>query len=206
MKMGVVARGLLVLVFSLFSSLASADSLAGRVVFQAEGLTLADAGATVVYLVPVGDGRVPAQPQPKARIQQGGARFVPDFLAVSIGQVIEMPNNDIIYHNVFSYSEPNDFDLGLYGSGESPKLRFEYAGLIRIYCSIHEDMDGLIFVAPSHLFDVPDATGQYSIEGVPAGRYDVHVWSERLPELVEPVEISPGVPVERVLGLGQPSR
>jgi hypothetical protein len=104
-----------------------------------------------------------------------------------------MPNDDVIYHNVFSYSDPNDFDLGLYASGQSRSLRFQHAGLVRIYCSIHESMDGLIFVAPSRLFARPDPMGHYAISGIRAGRYRLHVWSERLPELIREVQIDRGV-------------
>jgi plastocyanin len=140
---------------------------------------------------------------PPAQVHQNGARFEPPFLAVARGQLVEMPNDDVIFHNVFSYSEPNDFDLGMYPSGQSRSLRFEHSGLVRIYCSIHEAMDGLIFVAPSGLFARPDAQGRYAITGVAPGRYRLHVWSERLPERVQGIEVgaSSSGPVDLQLGL-----
>jgi plastocyanin len=185
---------------------AHAEEISGQITIVQEGLELADAGAIVVFVAPI-DGETirTAAPRPRVQILQRGARFEPDFLAVSVGQAIDMPNDDVIYHNVFSYSEPNEFDLGLYGSGETPHLRLEHAGLVRIYCSIHEDMDGLIFVAPNPLFAVPDEKGRYSIADVPPGRYELHVWSERIPELERSIEIEPGTSLELSLELGQPS-
>jgi len=179
------------------SASARAGGVSGRVRVDIEGLTLKDLGAIVVYLSPDADGpALPTKRGPAIAIHQHGARFEPDFVAVSVGQKIAMPNDDIIYHNVFSYSEPNDFDLGLYASGESHAIQFDHAGLVRIYCSIHEAMDGLIFVAPSSLFDRTDADGHYSISDVPGGRYRVHVWSEALPEIEQSIEMNPGETVK----------
>jgi plastocyanin len=180
------------------------DSLRGRLGVS-DGLSLADAGAIVVFLeaeAPAAHAAATNRALPTAVVRQSGAEFAPDFLAVAKGQLVEMPNDDIIYHNVFSYSEPNDFDLGMYPSGESRTVRFEYSGLVRIYCSIHERMDGLIFVAPSPLFAIPDSTGSYSISAVPPGRYRLHVWSERLPEIVTFVETggAESLTVDVVLG------
>jgi plastocyanin len=168
--------------------------LAGRVVIAIEGLRLSDAGAIVVFLEPLQPDRPEASGRdlPTAVIRQNRARFDPPFLVVARGQRIEMPNDDVIFHNVFSYSEPNAFDLGIYPAGQSRSLRFEHAGLIRIYCSIHEAMDGLIFVAPSRLFTRPGADGTWEIGDLGAGRYALHVWSERLPEQVRPIEIGSG--------------
>ena len=166
----------------------------GRVVLAIDGLRLSDAGAIVVFLEPLDADRTEAAggALPAAVVRQNRARFDPPFLVVARGQRVEMPNDDVIFHNVFSYSEPNAFDLGIYPAGQSRSLRFEHAGLVRIYCSIHEAMDGLIFVAPSRHFARPDADGTWTIGDVGAGRHALHVWSERLPERVQRIEIRPG--------------
>ncbi len=195
---GAVGRTLAVVSLGLLLSNGSAaatetGSIAGRLRMGVEGLTLADAGAIVVFLeAESAPSSTPSASLAPAQVRQVGARFEPDFLVVARGQAVEMPNDDVIFHNVFSYSKPNDFDLGMYAAGESRMIRFEYPGLVRIYCSIHDEMDGLIFVAPSPSFARPDSTGGYSLPGVANGRYRLHVWSERLPELVAPVEIRGG--------------
>jgi plastocyanin len=181
-------------------------SLVGQLSTGIPGLSLRDAGAIVVFLENEdADHRIPRRELPAARVHQVRAEFEPPFLAVATGQTVEMPNEDIIYHNVFSYSKPNDFDLGLYAAGESRSVRFDTAGLVRIYCSIHEAMDGLIFVAPNHLFSLPDSEGRYEIGGLPVGRYLLHVWSERLPERVLPVEVSSSQTLRMDLELGRDS-
>ncbi len=203
-----VGRALAIVVLGLFlangyAAAAESGSIAGRLRMDVEGLTLADAGAIVVFLEPVSaPSSTPSVALAPAQVRQVGARFEPDFLVVARGQAVEMPNDDVIFHNVFSYSKPNDFDLGMYAAGQSRVIRFEYPGLVRIYCSIHDEMDGLIFVAPSASFTRPDSTGAYRLSAVPAGRYRLHVWSERVPELVEPVEIRGGEASNRDWVLG----
>ncbi|MEZ4291434.1 MAG: carboxypeptidase regulatory-like domain-containing protein [Myxococcota bacterium] len=182
----------------------------GTLRVELDGIPFEAAGEVVVFLETTGsdaperDRRLAERPRPTERIRQSGARFEPSMLVVSRGQKIEMPNDDVIYHNVFSYSEPNDFDLGMYASGESRTLRFDHAGLVRIYCSIHDDMDGLIFVAPSPLFAVPDATGRFAIERVPAGDYRLRVWSERLPEVATALRVEAGGARRVEISIGQP--
>jgi plastocyanin len=174
-------------------ALADADgSVRGRVRFELEGATLASLGPIVVYLEPV---EAPADGGPlpaAATVTQQNARFVPAFQVVTVGQTVEMPNVDAIYHNVFSYSRPNDFDLGMYPAGESRSVVFRYPGVVKTYCSIHESMNATIVVVPSRHFDVAAATGRFAIDSVPPGRYRLRVWCEKLPEVLREITITAG--------------
>jgi plastocyanin len=128
---------------------AAAGEVRGRVALGVAGADLAAAGPIVVYLEGV-DGPLHFEPpKRKLEIHQKDAEFSPSFLVISAGETVEMPNDDVIFHNVFSYSTPNDFDLGLYPRGQSRNKTFQYPGVVRFYCSIHESMNGTIFVAPS---------------------------------------------------------
>jgi len=178
-------------------------SVSGRVSVGVAGLELADAGPIVVYLEAVA---APApRPAPEVEIRQHLARFEPAFTVAPVGAPVRMPNEDTIFHNVFSYSKPNDFDLGMYGAGEARTVRFSQPGPVRIYCSIHERMNGLIFVTPSSLYATPAQGGAYRIAGVPPGRYRLRVWSERLPVWTRELELSVGEGASidvRLLALG----
>lgn len=183
-----------------------AGSVSGRVVLAVEGAQLSDVGPLVVYLE-APDGRT-FPPLPRApRVHQKDATFSPGFLVVARGQRVEMPNDDAIYHNVFSYSRPNGFDLGLYPAGESRSVTFEHAGVVRTYCSIHESMSGTIFVAPTPWFDVVrldagGSGGRFEIRGVPPGSWRVRTWCERLPALARDVVVTPGRAAEIELAIG----
>lgn len=153
----------------------------GRVELGVEGLSLASVAPVVVYLESL-DGSAETGPQAApVTMNQRDARFAPSFLVVGAGQPVRMANDDVIYHNVFSYSRPNDFDLGLYPAGESRTLRLRHPGVVKIYCSIHESMNATILVTPTRWFDTVDRGGSFELEGVRPGRYRAVVWSEQLP-------------------------
>ena len=170
-----------------------AGELRGSVSLGVAGVPLAAVAPVVVYLEPLdGASAGDSVPHRTARMRQKDAHFAPPFLVVPAGSTVEMANDDAIYHNVFSYSRPNDFDLGLYPAGESRKLPLRHPGVVKLYCSIHESMNATILVTPTRWFDVVDAKGGYALEGVQPGRYRAVVWAERLPETSRAIEIGAG--------------
>ena len=92
------------------------------------------------------------------------------------------------------------FDLGLYPQGESRSVVFENPGLVRIYCSIHQSMQGAIFVSPTPFWSLLDETGAWSIADVPAGEYILKTFSEWLPEYSQPVSIAADMTLDLKLG------
>ncbi|MDP3940294.1 MAG: hypothetical protein Q8R92_19435 [Deltaproteobacteria bacterium] len=171
---------------------AGAENVSGKVSLDLGETSIADVSPLVVYLSPLeGQGSHPIPPEVPV-IQQKDARFTPDFLLVAAGQTVRMPNNDVIIHNVFSFSKGNEFDLGLYPRGNSRKVKLRHPGVVRIYCSIHESMNGLIFVSPSPYFAKVKPSGSFEIAGVPPGKYLAKTWSAMLPELVKRVLVEPG--------------
>jgi len=177
----------------------------GRVRLEVEGTRVADAGPVVAYLEPLGGAPAPPVPGAVPKVYQKDARFSPQFLAIAAGQSVAMPNDDAIYHNVFSYSTPNDFDLGLYPAGESRTVTFRHAGVVRTYCSIHESMSGTIFVAPTRYFAVMRPSGDFEIRDVAPGRYKLTTWCERLPAVTREIQVQPGkgTAVDLVIGSAQ---
>jgi plastocyanin len=180
------------------SAPAAAGELRGRVELAFPGVALADVGPVVVYLEGGEGAPRPPASAPAAEIRQHSASFSPPFLAVARGQGVAMPNDDAIYHNVFSFSAPNDFDLGLYPGGESRSVAFQHPGVVRIFCSIHESMNGTLFVSPTPWFAVVDADGRFAIPGVPAGRFRLRSWAAKLPPSEQEVTLGDGVSSEVV--------
>ena len=115
------------------------------------------------------------------KVTQEGAQFSPHVLPVLAGTTVEWPNNDRIYHNVFSFSETKQFDLGLYKSGDSKSVLFDKAGREDVFCSIHSTMNCIVLVMENPYFAKADSGGNYSITNVPAGTYKLKAWHERLP-------------------------
>jgi plastocyanin len=111
-----------------------------------------------------------------AVMQQIGRRFEPDVLIVPAGSTVEFPNMDPIFHNIFSLSRTQTFDLGYYAEGKSRRITFTRPGVVQVYCHIHTNMYGVVVVAPGAWFGVPDSNGLFSFNGVPRGEYDLAVW------------------------------
>jgi len=116
------------------------------------------------------------------RISQHGAMFEPHVLPIMVGTTVEWPNEDNIYHNVFSMSDAKQFDLGLYkGNPPEKRVTFDKPGRVDVFCSIHEDMHCIVLVLENPYFASTDDKGDYKISDVPPGSYKLKAWNERLP-------------------------
>ena len=137
-----------------------------------------DRRRSVVYLDPAPRAAFDARDEPRARMDQRNESFVPHVLAIVAGTVVDFPNNDATYHNVFSLSREKTFDLGRYAAGRSKSVRFERPGIIRVFCDIHAHMSAFILVFAHRYFSVTDDDGRYRLENVPPGTYNLVVWNE----------------------------
>ena len=137
-----------------------------------------DRRRSVVYLETAPQPAFEANEQRRARMDQRDERFVPHVLAIVAGTWVDFPNDDKTYHNVFSLSKTQEFNLGRYAVGHSKAVRFENPGIVRVFCDIHSHMSAFILVFAHRYFGVTDEDGRYRIDGVPPGTYTVVVWNE----------------------------
>jgi len=141
----------------------------------------------VVWLEPLGaDDRVtPSVPSPSANAQiiQHDKTFVPHVTVVTTGTVVQFPNKDPFFHNVFSLFEGKRFDLGLYEAGSSRTVAFNRAGISYIFCNIHPEMSAVVVTLKTPYYAISDRKGMVTIPNVPPGRYQMQIWHEQvLPE------------------------
>jgi plastocyanin len=145
-------------------------TIAGEIRVTKGGKAKSEHGNVVVY--------IEGAPKPKdvARkhvIRQRDVQFDPRTSVIVKGTTVEFPNEDKIFHNVFSASRPARFDLGLYRSGTSKSVEFRREGVVDIFCNIHPEMISRVVVVPNEFFTVTDAAGKFRIEGLPPGKYPV---------------------------------
>ncbi len=152
--------------------------------------------ATVVWLTPIpataGDAvatpNSPASSVPGFRLVQKHKSFEPHILVVPAGSLVEFPNRDPFFHNVFSLFEGKRFDLGLYEAGTSRVVRFDRPGISYIFCNIHPEMSAVVITLATPLYAIATHDGHVSLTDVPYGRYTLHVWSEGMgPENTQPL-------------------
>jgi plastocyanin len=118
----------------------------------------------------------------RAEISTAEKQFSPHMLVVPLGSTVTFPNHDPFNHNVFSLSEENPFDLGMYDRGEPRSAKFDRAGVVRIYCNVHPQMSALVVVRDNPYYSQPSSDGSFTLDAVPPGRYVLHAWHERAPE------------------------
>ena len=86
-------------------------------------------------------------------------------------------------------AEARRFDLGSIPPRGRRSLRFDKAGTVRVFCTLHSDSSAYVFVAPSKVFTRPDATGSFELPELPAGSYRVRAWHPRHGERSWPVDL-----------------
>ena len=112
-------------------------------------------------------------------LNQSHMLFHPLVLPVLVGTTVDFPNSDNVFHNVFSYSQTKEFDLGRYPRGQRKSILFDKPGVVKVYCDIHSYMYAVILVLGNPFFTVPGDDGSYSISNVPAGTYKLSLWYGR---------------------------
>ena len=180
-------RPVLVLVASIWALGLAPVSVDVSGVARVGGKPIADA---VVWI------DVPNTPRARHRraavLDQRDVQFYPHVLAVEVGTRVKFPNDDRVFHNVFSFHDGEQFDLGLYPVGMVKDVPFDRPGLSRIFCNIHPQMAAYVMVVDTPFFDVSDDTGRFAIGSVPQGRYAYHAWRPGGPVLNDHVTIEPG--------------
>jgi plastocyanin len=163
-------------------------ALSGRA--MAGGKLIAD---VVVWL------DAPSAPRPRERrfvVRQRNMEFVPRVLAAPVGSTVDLPNNDRVFHNVFSFTNGRPFDLGLYPTGASKRITLDRAAVNRLYCNIHPHMAAYIVAVDSPYYATSDGAGSFRIADVPPGRYTYHAWRSGAETLSATVTVGDDQPLE----------
>lgn len=135
----------------------------------------------VVWLSPLKRGPVTSimpTRQASYRLVQKDKMFTPHLLVVPTGSLVEFPNQDPFFHNVFSLFNGKRFDLGLYESGTSRGVRFDREGISYIFCNIHPEMGAIVLALSTPYYGVSGDNGVVALHNVPPGSYRLNVWSE----------------------------
>jgi plastocyanin len=149
-------------------------SVRGTVSVLVKGKAKGDKKGVVVYLENVPG--TPPTPKNHAVIRQREKQFEPPLTIVVRGTTVDFPNEDKIFHNVFSVSRPARFDLGLYKSGSMKSVEFKRPGTVDVYCNIHPEMVAKVKVLDNAYYTITAPNGTFAIDNVPPGEYPIVAW------------------------------
>ena len=175
---------------------ASAGTISGKV----SGVS----GESVVYLDAI-QGKTFPPPAEHPVMNQKGLLFQPHILVVQAGTTVDFLNSDKVAHNAFwpSFQQgvkkgPGN-NLGTWPQGEKRSFKFDQPGVAPLLCNVHAEMSGYIVVVPTPYYATTDSGGNYKIENVPDGQYNIVGWHEGAKNQTKPVAVSGDAKVDLTL-------
>jgi plastocyanin len=137
------------------------------------------ANVLVYVKTPGVTGRAPAEP---LTLTQEGCIYKPHVAAVVVGQPVKIVNGDPTLHNVHALAKSNpEFNQAQPFQNMELEKKFDKPEMaISVKCDVHPWMQSYISVLPHPYFAVTGEDGSFTIDGVPAGTYEVEAWHESL--------------------------
>ena len=163
-----------------------------------------DRSGVVIYVT----GFQSEAPHEVALLTQRDTKFVPRLLPIVRGQTVTFPNEDGIYHNVFSVSPLATFDLGQYKGTDAPRsVEFTRTGLVPVFCNIHPQMLSYVAVLENDAYAMTTPDGNFAIDGLPANvDLTLNAWIPGAPRVSVPLRVAPGETREVALRVEQSER
>ena len=150
-------------------------------------------GKSVVYVDTIPGKTFPA-PAQKPLMDQKGLMFNPHVMVIEVGTTVEFLNSDTVQHNVFwpsiSGNKKLTHNLGTWPKGEKKAFKFDNPGVVSLLCNVHPEMAGYIVVSPTPYSAETDASGNYKIDNVPDGKYNVVAWHEGMKQQTKSVDVA----------------
>jgi plastocyanin len=198
------------LLFMLFCALTLQAAFAGKIHGTVRAQTRLDSTSTnaethqsfVVFIEGITTTNLPTDLAPTVNVEarrapgQRGAIFSPHLLPVMRGTTVRWLNSDQVYHNVFSMSAAASFEMGQsepVTDLQSPAIKqytFDKPGRVDVLCSIHANMNCIIYVMDNPWFSGTDRRGYYLIANLPSGIYKLRAWGERVPSQVKEITVT----------------
>ncbi len=126
------------------------------------------------------DGTYPP-PAEKVHVSQKDLLFAPHINPILNGTTVDFTNDDTVVHNVFTPpGSASGFNLGNYGQGVAKSYTFNNLGVSTLLCSVHPEMVAFVIVLQNPYYAISDNAGNFLIDNVPPGTYQIKFWNEKL--------------------------
>tara|TARA_Y100000590_G_scaffold468038_1_gene649122 strand:- start:1075 stop:1758 length:684 start_codon:yes stop_codon:yes gene_type:complete len=115
-------------------------------------------------------------------LDQKGCIYTPHVFGMVAGQDLLIKNSDATLHNIHSMPKVNkEFNFAMPKVVKEKKSTFAKSEPDPFYikCDVHPWMKSWVLVLDHPYFSVTDMNGNFSIENIPAGTYEVVCWQEK---------------------------
>jgi plastocyanin len=124
-------------------------------------------------------------------IRQQNKTFVPSAAVVQRGTQLVFTNADVVFHDVFSHSPGNTFEINaVRGGTKPPPVAMVRPGVVDVFCNFHSKMTAQILVTPGPLFAKADDQGHFKLDNVPPGRHTLGAWTPNAKPVTTTVDLA----------------
>jgi plastocyanin len=114
-------------------------------------------------------------------VDQQDCMYRPRVQGAVEGQKIEFKNSDQTMHNVHAFAGTKT----LFNAPQQPKAAPmdkdpKATDVVKLQCDVHPWMRGYVVYSKSPLYAVSGTDGTFEIKDVPAGKYTIEAWHEKL--------------------------
>ncbi len=138
----------------------------------------------------------PGELKPKdGNLDQVQCEFQPHVQVMSLGSTLKITSSDSVLHNSHGFYEDGTtaFNIAVPIVGMEAPFKTKQPGLIKLRCDAgHTWMNAYVMVTDSPYYALTDANGNFTLEGVPPGKYAIEIWQELLGKHREPIEVKEG--------------
>lgn len=132
-------------------------------------------------------------PVKRVHISQKNLVFNPHINPIINGTTVDFTNDDSVVHNVFTPpGSASRFNLGNYGPGVSKSYTFNKLGVSTLLCIVHPEMEAFVIDLQNPYYAISDHSGNFKIENVAPGTYQLKFWNEKLKAPSQSVTVTVG--------------
>lgn len=173
---------------------------------EVKKLILGSAGGVANAVVKVLGAPGTLEPK-KGTLDQLQCQFVPHVQVLPVGSTLVLTSSDPVLHNAHGFYEEGStaFNIAVPIPGMQVSQKLDRPGTIKLRCDAgHTWMSAYVIVTDQTSYAVTDSDGNFTIEEIPAGDYEIEVWHEWLGTSREPVTVPEGESKTVVLTLKGP--
>ena len=126
-----------------------------------------------------------------AMLDQKGALYVPQIIAVQTGQKLIVKNSDPLVHNVHTKptANPESNQVQMQGGADLNYTFDKPEMFLKFQCDVHPWMFAWVSVIDHPYFAVSAADGKFTIKNVPAGKYTLEAVHRKLGTQTAEIEV-----------------